>query len=119
MFDIGFFEICLISVIALLVIGPEKLPKVARTTGLWLGKFRGMVRTVKYDIDEQIRMDELKQSLEKVKKEAVPISDDFKETFDNMQSTLSEAEADIKKNIEPESNDDTNDDKKPSNDNST
>lgn len=105
MFDIGFFEVCLIAIIALVVIGPEKLPRVARTTGLWLGKFRGMVRTVKYDIDEQIRMDELKQSLEKVKKEAVPISDDFKETFEEMQSTLKETEAEIEKNIDIEPDD--------------
>ncbi len=67
MFDIGFFEICLIGVIALLVIGPEKLPRVARTTGLWLGKARGMVKTVKYEIDEQIRVEELKQSMEQAK----------------------------------------------------
>ena len=67
MFDIGFFEICLIGIIALVVIGPEKLPRVARTTGLWLGKARGMVRTVKYEIDEQVRMEELKQSLEQAK----------------------------------------------------
>ena len=67
MFDIGFFEICLIGIIALLVIGPEKLPRVARTTGLWLGKARGMVKTVKYEIDEQIRVEELKQSVERAK----------------------------------------------------
>lgn len=67
MFDIGFFEICLIGIIALLVIGPEKLPRVARTTGLWLGKARGMVKTVKYEIDEQIRVEELKQSMERAK----------------------------------------------------
>jgi len=73
MLDIGFFEICLVAIIALLVIGPEKLPRVARTTGLWLGKARGMVKTVKYEIDEQIRMEELKQSLEKV-------NDSIKET---------------------------------------
>lgn len=57
MFDIGFLEICLITVIALIVIGPEKLPRVACTVGLWAGKARGVIRTVKYDIDEQIRME--------------------------------------------------------------
>ncbi len=49
MFDIGFLELCLIAVVSLLVIGPEKLPRVARTVGLWTGKARGMIRTVKYD----------------------------------------------------------------------
>lgn len=64
MFDIGFFEVCLIGVIALLVIGPEKLPKVARTTGLWMGKIQGLVKTVKHQVDEQVRMEELKQSIQ-------------------------------------------------------
>ncbi len=64
MFDIGFFEICLIGVIALLVIGPEKLPKVARATGLWIGKIQGLVKTVKHQVDEQIRMEELRQSIQ-------------------------------------------------------
>jgi sec-independent protein translocase protein TatB len=67
MFDIGFFELCLIGIIALLVIGPEKLPRVARTIGLWIGKAQGMVKTVKYEIDEQVRVEELKQSIERAK----------------------------------------------------
>ena len=67
MFDIGFFELCLIGIIALLVIGPEKLPRVARTVGLWIGKAQGMVKTVKHEIDEQVRVEELKQSMERAK----------------------------------------------------
>ncbi|SHI96340.1 Sec-independent protein translocase protein TatB [Cycloclasticus pugetii] len=92
MFDIGFFEICLIGIIALLVIGPEKLPRVARTTGLWLGKARGMVKTVKYEIDEQIRVEELKQSMERAKSTLDnSISDPIKEvesSLDELQNQL-------------------------------
>ncbi len=104
MFDIGFFELCLIGVIALLVIGPEKLPKVARTVGLWTSKARGVIRTVKYDIDEQIRMEELKESVQKT---ANKVENEFSESISKVESSFQEAqqeidqeEANIKKNIE-------------------
>ena len=65
MFDIGFWEVIFIAVITLLVVGPERLPKVARTAGLWLGKIRGFVVSVKADIDRELAADELKRTLEK------------------------------------------------------
>jgi len=65
MFDIGFWELLVIGVVALLVIGPERLPKVARTTGLWVGRARRFVATVKADIDREIAADELKKVLRK------------------------------------------------------
>ena len=63
MFDIGFFELVLIGIVALLVIGPERLPGVARTAGLWVGKMRGFVSSVKQDIDQELKADELKRIL--------------------------------------------------------
>lgn len=63
MFDVGFWELGLIMVIALLVVGPERLPKLARTTGLWLGKARSVLRGVKAEIDREIAAEELKQQL--------------------------------------------------------
>ena len=65
MFDIGFWELLVIGVVALLVIGPERLPKVARTAGLWVGRARRFVSTVKADIDREIAADELKKVLRK------------------------------------------------------
>ncbi len=65
MFDIGFWELLVIGVVALLVIGPERLPKVARTAGLWLGRARRFVSTVKADIDREIAAEELKKVLRK------------------------------------------------------
>ena len=65
MFDIGFWEIIFIMVITLLVIGPERLPRVARTAGLWLGKMRGFVSSVKADIDQELAGEELKKMLAK------------------------------------------------------
>ena len=65
MFDIGFSELTIIAVVALLVIGPERLPEVARTVGSWVGKLRYFVNSVKTDINSQVKFDELQQELEK------------------------------------------------------
>lgn len=64
MFDIGFWEILVIGVIALLVIGPDRLPGVARTVGTWVGRTRRFVGQVKTDIDKEIRAEELKKALQ-------------------------------------------------------
>lgn len=64
MFDVGFWELCLIGVISLLVIGPERLPKAARIAGFWIGKTRHMVSTVKAEIKEELRAEELRQTLQ-------------------------------------------------------
>jgi sec-independent protein translocase protein TatB len=61
MFDIGFWELTLIGVVALLVIGPERLPTVARTAGLWVGRMRRFVSSVKSDIDQQLKAEELQR----------------------------------------------------------
>ena len=65
MFDIGVMEIIFIMVIALLVVGPERLPRIARTAGLWVGKMRGFVSSVKADIDKEIATEELKKVFNK------------------------------------------------------
>ena len=65
MFDIGFTEIIFIMVITLLVVGPERLPRIARTAGLWVGKLRGFVSTGKADIDKELAGEELKKVLQK------------------------------------------------------
>lgn len=61
MFDIGFSELLLIGVVALVVIGPERLPKVARTVGLLLGRAQRYVSDVKSEIHREIELDELKK----------------------------------------------------------
>ena len=88
MFDIGFFELLLIGLVALLVVGPERLPKVARTAGLWLGKGRRFISSVKADIEQEIKADELKRILEQQKR-ANPmhqILDDTRKTIDDLKS---------------------------------
>ncbi len=61
MFDIGFSELLVIGLVALIVIGPERLPKVARTAGQWLGKLNRYVSQVKQDIDRDIKLEELRK----------------------------------------------------------
>lgn len=63
MFDIGFWELTTIAVIALLVIGPDKLPGVARTAGKWVGRARRFVGDVKTDIDRELKQEELKKAI--------------------------------------------------------
>ena len=63
MFDIGFWEICLVSLVSLIVIGPEKLPKAARVAGFWVGKSRNMVASVKAEIKEELQAEEMRQIL--------------------------------------------------------
>ena len=63
MFDFGFWELFLIMVVALLVVGPERLPGLARQVGLWIGKAKRFVNSVRSDIEREIRAEELKQIL--------------------------------------------------------
>jgi sec-independent protein translocase protein TatB len=65
LFDIGFWELSLIMVIILIVVGPERLPKMARTAGLWIAKVRRMVSDVKADVERELRAEELRGNLDK------------------------------------------------------
>ena len=61
MFDVGFSELIVIGIVALVVIGPERLPKVARTAGHLLGRMQRYVNDVKADISREMQLDELKK----------------------------------------------------------
>lgn len=61
MFDIGFWELFLIFLLGLLVLGPERLPKVARTLGQWTGRARGYVRQLSAELDRELQTEEVKR----------------------------------------------------------
>lgn len=65
MFDLGFWELCLIGVVALLVFGPDKLPEAARKVGFWIGRIRRYVDHAKSEIDKELRLEELQANLNK------------------------------------------------------
>ncbi|NTV95496.1 MAG: twin-arginine translocase subunit TatB [Thiobacillus sp.] len=70
MFDIAFSELLLIGVVALIVIGPERLPKLARTAGAWMGRLNRYVSDVKGDIDREMRLEELRKLQDEMKASA-------------------------------------------------
>lgn len=69
MFDVGFSEMLLVGLIALLVFGPERLPKVARQAAQWVKKARAMATSVKDEIDRELQLQELKETLDKQKRD--------------------------------------------------
>lgn len=70
MFDLSLVELGVVALVALLVLGPEKLPRAARTAGLYLRRARQSWYSVKADIERELAADELKRSLERQRREA-------------------------------------------------
>ncbi|MDV0438364.1 Sec-independent protein translocase protein TatB [Xanthomonas sacchari] len=66
MFDIGFSELLVIAVVALVVLGPERLPKAARFAGLWVRRARAQWDSVKHELERELEAEELKRSLHDV-----------------------------------------------------
>lgn len=63
MFDVGFSELIMVGLVSLLVIGPERLPKVARVAGYWIGKIQQMIANVKVEISQELHAEEIRQLL--------------------------------------------------------
>ena len=88
MFDVGMLELFLVAVVALLVVGPERLPKLARTAGMWIGRGRRFISTVRDDIDREMKADELRSILDK-QKQSNPLHEvveDTKKTFSDIKA---------------------------------
>ncbi len=99
MFDIGFSELLVIGVVALIVIGPEKLPRVARTLGHLAGRLQRYVSDVKSDINREIELDELRK-----------MRDSFQQTATEMQSSvqteLTKTESELNQSVASVASDD-------------
>ena len=93
MFDIGFTELLVIGVVALIVIGPEKLPRLARTVGHLAGRLQRYVSDVKADINREIELDELRKMRDSMEKAA----SDMQSSVD---SELSKTADDLNKAVE-------------------
>ena len=86
MFDLGFSKLLVIGLVALLVLGPERLPRVAKQAGQWLAKMRRYVDDVKSDFAKQADLDELRKLQSEVTSAAQTFKDSVQSTVDHTQS---------------------------------
>ncbi|MEW6168229.1 MAG: Sec-independent protein translocase protein TatB [Pseudomonadota bacterium] len=92
MFDISFTELLLCFVVALIVLGPERLPKVARTVGRWTGQARGYLRNLTSELDREARFAELKKQLEEANR---AMREQSRVVEDSVRKTVSDAGKDL------------------------
>jgi sec-independent protein translocase protein TatB len=105
MFDIGFSEIFLIAVIALIVLGPERLPRAARFAGLWVRKARAQWYAVKSEFENDLAADELKRSLAETRESLRQAEDQLRSGAtsirDRMQQEFDDVAAAAVAGVEP------------------
>lgn len=88
MFDVGFSELMVIAVVALLVLGPERLPKVARTAGHLLGRLQRYVNDVKADIHREMQLDELRKMQQDIQGSARAFETSVNKELTTLESDL-------------------------------
>lgn len=101
MFDIGFSEIVVIAVVALIVIGPEKLPKTARTLGHLFGRLQRYVNDVKSDISREIELDELRKLQQEVKTAANDLETSVSSAVHDVESGVRTVESELNAAADP------------------
>ena len=90
MFDIGFPELVVISIVALLVIGPEKLPEAIRTMSLWVGRVQRSFASIRREIESEIGADEIRQQLH---------NENIMKELEETKNTLQQAGQDVRTTI--------------------
>lgn len=90
MFDVSFSELMIIAVVALIVIGPEKLPKVARTLGALTGRMQRYVAQVKEEVNREVRFQELQQLQQEIEEAATKTQDNFQRKADVLKQDLAQ-----------------------------
>ena len=90
MFDMGFPELLLVGIVALLVIGPKELPQAIRTLSLWIGRLRRSFANIRREIEKEIGADEIRQQLH---------NEEILRELEESKSTFDEAKEDINKII--------------------
>ena len=95
MFDVGFSELMLIAVVALVVIGPERLPAVARTLGHLFGRLQRYVNDVKADISREIELDELKNFKNQFEEAAQSVESSVRAQVTGAEATLNSIAAEV------------------------
>ena len=101
MFDISFPELMVFGVIALVILGPQRLPEVMRTLGLWLGRMRRIYTNVRQEIDREVGMDDIRRQLhnEQITQELKAVESEAKsikaEVTENVNQVIREGEKEI------------------------
>jgi sec-independent protein translocase protein TatB len=95
MFDVGFSEIVVIAVVALVVIGPEKLPKTARTLGVLFGRLQRYVGDVKADINRELELDELRKLQREMQSTAQDLKQSVETAAKSVESGVRGVESDL------------------------
>lgn len=94
MFDIGFWEITVLAVIGLIVLGPERLPVVARTVGRWVGQARHYMSALTSELEKEVHAEdirrEVREAREKIESETRQVRDESRASVDSVMRPLSE-----------------------------
>lgn len=97
MFDAGFLEMLVIAVIVLVIIGPERLPSIARKMGKWVAKARMIVNTTKADIERELHADEMRNMLimqeEKIRNLQASVENSLNNVDSSIKKEVADAEA--------------------------
>lgn len=99
MFDIGFSELVVIGVVGLVVIGPERLPRVARTVGALIGRAQRYFNQVKDDVNRELRVDEMRKMQEQVMAEARAIDTSVADEVRRVDDSLHQVSRDIEHSV--------------------
>ncbi|WP_206861843.1 Sec-independent protein translocase protein TatB [Lysobacter changpingensis] len=100
MFDIGFSEIFVIAIVALLVLGPERLPKAARFAGLWVRRARAQWHSVKSELENELAAEELKRSLRQTQDSLREAQDELREGFDEARNRIKREQESLQRELD-------------------
>ena len=93
MFDIGFWELILISVVGLVVLGPERLPVAIRTVSRWIGAARNMANSVKDELNQELKIQELQENLKKAEQMGMKdLSPELRDTVEELKKAASDVQ---------------------------
>ncbi|CAG18559.1 Sec-independent protein translocase protein TatB [Photobacterium profundum] len=104
MFDIGFWELILISVVGLVVLGPERLPVAIRSVSRWVGAARNMANSVKDELSQELKIQELQENLKKAEQMGMKdLSPELRESVEELKQAASDVQRPYAKKSEPTS----------------
>ena len=99
MFDLGFSELVLVALVALVVLGPERLPKAARFAGLWVRRARAQWYSVRSELERELAAEELKRNLDAVRTASTDFERQARDAVTGLDAGVRKAEADTRNTL--------------------